>query len=104
AIVASIEDRTLLDANAALIVRERGRLYDDLRARGIEVWPSQGNFLLCRFAGADGHDLRDRLRTHGVFTRYYDAPLLADCLRITAGRPQDTERVLDALTAEGMGR
>jgi histidinol-phosphate aminotransferase len=32
-----------------------------------------------------------------VLVRYYDRPDLRDCIRISAGRPSDTDRLIKAL-------
>jgi histidinol-phosphate aminotransferase len=37
------------------------------------------------------------LRKQGVLVRYYDRPDLANYIRISAGRPEDTDRLLKAL-------
>jgi histidinol-phosphate aminotransferase len=39
------------------------------------------------------------LRRRGVLVRYYDRPDLANYIRISTGRPEDTERLLEALNA-----
>lgn len=103
AALASIEQREWLDANAGLIKKERERLHGELsRLEGVTVWPTQANFMLARFAGRDTRSLRDDLRLRGVFTRHYEHDALRDCLRITAGRPQDSDRLLAALADLGV--
>jgi histidinol-phosphate aminotransferase len=103
AAIASVEQRDWLDANARLIKHERDRLFKELsKLGGVTVWPSQSNFILARFNGADGLGLRDELRARGVFTRHYQYPELSDCLRITVGRPQDSDRLLRALSESGI--
>jgi histidinol-phosphate aminotransferase len=100
--VACVEQKQFLDANAAKIRNERERLTGLLsRLPGVQVWPSQANFVLCRFAGRDGRRLRDDLRLRGVFTRHFDAPRLRGCLRITVARPEDSDRLLAALATVG---
>lgn len=96
--IAAIQSRDWLDERAALIRSERQRMTHALATLpDVHVWPSQANYVLARFAGRAGRSLRDELRRQGVFTRHFDHPALADCLRITAGRPQDTDRLLSAL-------
>ena len=97
-VLASLEQRGWLDANVAKVMAERGRLAARLAAQGpIDVWPSDANFLLCRLSGIGGREARDWLRTQGVFTRHFDIPELSECLRITVGRPEDSDRLIDAL-------
>ena len=37
------------------------------------------------------------LRAKGVLVRHYDTPLLRNYVRISAGRPEDTGRLLESL-------
>jgi histidinol-phosphate aminotransferase len=98
--LASLQDSATLMERVALIREERQRLQGTLSAvRFLEPHPSAANFILCRVVGMEARALRDALRRKGVFTRYFDRPELADCLRISVGRPQDSERLLAALRA-----
>ena len=45
----------------------------------------------------DSGEIADALRQRGVLVRRYDRPDLANKLRISAGRPRDTDRLLEAL-------
>ena len=75
--------------------RERERLTDGLRELGFDVPDSHGNFVLAR--RDDAADLFVKLRDRGVLVRRWDAPGLADCLRITVGTTGENAAVLDAL-------
>lgn len=100
AILASLEDAPLLMERVRLIVEERERMADHLRKLGfVRPYPSAGNFLLCEIQGHEARDVRDQLRSQGILTRYFDAPGLRNCIRISVGRPHDTERVIEALGA-----
>lgn len=60
------------------------------------IYPSAGNFLLVRFADAEG--AYRALLSSGVVVRDMRAmPQLEDALRITIGRPEDNQRMLAAL-------
>jgi histidinol-phosphate aminotransferase len=78
---------------------ERERLLEGLRRIPfLEPYPSQANFILCRVRGREAAELRARLaREYGILVRYFDKPGLRDHIRITAGRPQETDALLDAL-------
>lgn len=82
----------------ALVRRERERLRAGLMATpGVRrVYPSQGNFLLVRFA--DAQAAFDALLAAGVVVRdQRGAPQLDDALRISLGTPEQNDRVLGAL-------
>jgi histidinol-phosphate aminotransferase len=82
--------------------RARKGLADGLGQLGIACWPSQSNFLLARIpAGArlDAAALQRHLKSRGILVRYFDAPRLANCLRISVGTPAQNQRLIDALGA-----
>ncbi len=100
AALASLEDRAVLDERACTITGERDALAQALASTGwIHPWPSESNFLLCRLDGARGLDVREGLRRHGVFIRYFDTPRLQDHIRISIGTAADSARLLAALEA-----
>jgi histidinol-phosphate aminotransferase len=100
AMLASLEDQEMLLERVAEIVEERERMRRALDAlEFVEVASSDANFLLCRFPGREGRDVRDRLAERGVFVRYFDTPRLKDCIRVSVGRREDTDRVIEALSA-----
>lgn len=102
AILASLEDREALLANVRLIVDERGRMARELAAfPWLRVYTSQANFLLCQVQGLDATEVQSQLRDRGVLVRHYDSPGVRGCLRISVGRPQDTDRVVEALSEIG---
>ncbi|MEO6398624.1 MAG: histidinol-phosphate transaminase [Tepidiformaceae bacterium] len=81
------------------IVAERERMALAVSSLGwLSALPSQSNFVL--FAVDKAHSaskIRSELRKRGVLVRYYDRPDLADYVRISAARPEDTDRLLAAL-------
>ena len=100
AALASLEDRAILDDRACLITGERDAVAQALAATGwLRPYPSEANFLLCRIEGAPGLEVREGLRRHGVFVRYFDTPVLRDHLRISIGTAADSARLLAALAA-----
>ena len=77
---------------------ERDRIAALLREAGwIEPAPSEANFLLCRLLRSDGATVREGLRRRGVFVRTFDHPRLRAHMRVSAGTPEDTERLLAAI-------
>ena len=98
AALAAVRARAEFDPTVEKIVSERSRLYESLaRVEGVRVWPSEGNFVLARMAGASR--VRERLRDErSILVRDFSyAPGLADCLRITVGTPEENDAVIDSL-------
>jgi histidinol-phosphate aminotransferase len=99
AALASIEDLEYLAEQVDRLRSERDRLYDALRdCSFLHPYPSEANFVLCRVSGLPAVELRSALMERGIFVRYYNTPLLRDCIRISAGRVIDTDAVLSALS------
>ena len=99
AALAAVRARAEFDATVEKIVSERSRVYESLaRVEGVRVWPSEGNFVLARVAGASR--VRERLRDErSILVRDFSyAPGLADCLRITVGTPEENDAVIEALS------
>lgn len=84
------------------IVEDRRLLYQRLaRIPQLAVWPSHANFLLVRSRTVPGSTVVARLRDKGVLVKdlHGASPLLADCMRVTVGRPEENEAFLRALDA-----
>ncbi len=98
AVEAVLDDATYLQESVRRIRVERGRLYRSLRKLNfLQPFPSQGNYILCQVTRGDAHDIRNRLARRGILVRHYGSPDLRPFLRITVGRPEDTDALLAAL-------
>ncbi len=76
---------------------ERTRLAQALAALpGVRVYPSEANFLLIRVP--DALAVYKRLLEQGIVVRYRGTlPLCEDTLRLTVGRPEENDTLLEAL-------
>jgi histidinol-phosphate aminotransferase len=85
-----------------LLKAERTKLLAELRKIPyLKPYPTQSNFILCQVNGLDAAELKSRLaEEYGVFIRYFNKPGLRDHIRISVGRPSDTEALLKALNVE----
>ncbi len=91
-------ERAALERQTAAIVAERSRLESALDARpGVTRFPSAANFILARVP--DGPRAYEALRQRGILVRTFHGthPLLAHCLRLTVGTPDENTRMLEAL-------
>jgi histidinol-phosphate aminotransferase len=81
---------------------ERARLFSALQELPyFKPYPTQSNFILCQVIGRDAAELKSRLaEEHGIFIRYFNKPGLRDHIRISVGRMQETDRLLEALNAD----
>lgn len=103
AVIAALADPGHLADTRDRIIAERERMASAVAALGwLEALPSEANFVLFRVrgaGGAPGRNLRDALEARGIMVRYFDRDGLRDCVRISVGRPEDTDAVLAALRA-----
>jgi histidinol-phosphate aminotransferase len=79
--------------------KERSRLFATLQqVPYLKPYPTQSNFILCQVIGRDAAELKTKLaQESGVFIRYFNKPGLRDHIRISVGRPKDTDVLLKAL-------
>lgn len=99
AAIASLADRDTLLGNVAKLIAERERLYADLvRFDFLQPVPgSQSNFILCRVLGRDARQLKLDLEQRGVLVRHFAKPGVDNCIRVSVGRPADSDALLAAL-------
>ena len=96
---ASLADLDWLAEKVTALVAERKRMFAALAEIDyLKPYPSYSNFLLCEVAGRDAGELKEWLQTeHGILVRHYNKPMLSNFIRISAGRPEQTDRLLGAL-------
>jgi histidinol-phosphate aminotransferase len=85
---------------AALLRGERERLQDALAATaGVKAFPSEANMILVRVA--DSQRTFDGMKSRGVLVKHIAGlhPLLANCLRLTVGSPEENDAMMAALKA-----
>ncbi len=96
----SLQDLDRLQARVAALKAERDRLYRALcNIPYLQPLPSQANFVFCRVEGRSARALHQALREEGILVRYYDKPGLRNAIRISAGLPEQVDRVVEALQA-----
>ncbi len=99
ALLASLGDAGTLRERAGWIVDERVRMFGLLEAMdGVTPWPSEANFVLCQVGEGRGAAVYDSLARQGVFVRYSPGGRLADFLRISVGKPEETDRLIEAMS------
>lgn len=96
AATAALDDQSFVDHAVALNATERARVGAALKEMGVEVIPSQTNFLLCR-CGRPGAEIYDKLLDLGVIVRPMDGYGLHAYVRISLGTVKQNDRLLEAL-------
>jgi histidinol-phosphate aminotransferase len=100
AAITSLKNIDQLEARTRLIISERERLYKMLKdIPWLEPYPSQANFILCKVIGRKAAQIKLDLSRQGILIRYFDKPGVNDHLRISVGKPNQTDRLIEALHA-----
>jgi histidinol-phosphate aminotransferase len=94
-----LEHATVFEEQAGRIVAERARLEKGLDSLGIQRFTSAANFVLARVANAPA--AFDALKSRGILVKslHESHPLLAHCLRLTVGTPDENAKLLEALAS-----
>lgn len=81
------------------LVRERERLYGLLKELPfLKPYPSYSNFILCEVtSGKDAKKLKEDLAQMGVMIRHYNNKELKGYVRVSVGKPEHTDILMDCL-------
>ena len=93
----ALEHEDVFAAQAVDLKRERGRLQSALKEMGLKSWPSDANMILVRVpdpAASFGGMKARKVLVKNVSRMH---PLLAGCLRLTVGTPDENTQMLAAL-------
>ena len=74
-------------------VKERERFAHILKKiKGIQVFPSQANFVMIKIVGKDASEIAKRLFEYGLIVRNLTGhPALKNCLRLTIRKPEEND-------------
>lgn len=95
--IASVADEAYFQQSRAAVMRNRAVMAEALAGLGFEVLPSSANFVFARHPAHDGATLAAELRARAVLVRHFNAPRIADFLRITVGSEAEIARLAAAL-------
>jgi histidinol-phosphate aminotransferase len=90
----ALADRQFIEDYVAQVRTTREWLRRELEELKFKCWPSQTNFLLCRF-GDDKKSILSALRARGIALR--DRPDCEGCVRIGIGTQQEMEQLVAEL-------
>jgi histidinol-phosphate aminotransferase len=94
----ALEHEAVFAAQAKSLREERARIQAALAGLpGVKSWPSDANMILVRVP--DAQNTFDGMKSRGVLVKNVSKmhPLLANCLRLTVGTPDENRQMLAAL-------
>jgi histidinol-phosphate aminotransferase len=98
----SLKDIDYLKNNIKAIVAEKERLLGELKKLNwLKPFPSKANFIFCHVLKGKASQIQQELQKRGILIRYFDLPLLQNSLRISVGKPEQTDTVIKALKEVG---
>lgn len=99
AAVAALTNTAYLDRVRDALVSERRRLTDLLASVPfLEPYPSHANFVLCKVTqGRDAKAVKDALAAKGIMVRHYAKEELSGFVRVSVGKPEHTDALMEAL-------
>ncbi|MCD6378079.1 MAG: histidinol-phosphate transaminase [Planctomycetes bacterium] len=93
----AIADQQYKNANVEKIKSARAKMKVELERLGFRVWPSGGNFLLCRPPKNNAEEIYQTLKARGILIRYFNQQGLDDKLRITIGTEEQNGVLITVL-------
>jgi histidinol-phosphate aminotransferase len=103
----ALADQSYIAEYVAEVIEGRQRLEHELEKSGIQFWPSQGNFVLIRVGHSktDAARFVEQMRNRGILVRDRSADEGCEgCVRITIGRREHVNQLLQTLTLDQLVR
>jgi histidinol-phosphate aminotransferase len=96
---AALADIAWMHRNVSRIKGVRAMTEKRLRQMGLEVPPSQANFVLARLPGRDMSAVAAGLRRRGILVRHFPRSVFRDALRISIGTAAEMQALFNTLEA-----
>jgi len=93
---AAVSDRAYYEEINRRVINTRERTAQTLRDLGFTVLPSSANFLFVKPPNINGTEIFAALRSRGILIRHFNKDRIADFLRISIGKDEDMDTVLNA--------
>ncbi|MGN6423774.1 MAG: histidinol-phosphate transaminase [Asticcacaulis sp.] len=104
AAIAALQDAAHIEASRQHVLTWRPRLVQEIRAMGLDVRNSAGNFVLIHFRdGDEAARANEFLMSKGLIVRHVANYGLPQALRVTVGKDHENRAFLDALTEFAKG-
>lgn len=92
-----LKNNDIIKKNIETIIKNRDYLVNELNKLDFEVVDSSANFILTRSDKISGKALYIKLKENNILVRHSDLPEINDYVRITVGKRQDMEILIDKI-------
>lgn len=102
----ALSNQSIFDQQTQKICAERTTVFNELdQLEGITAYPSAANFILFRTPENQASRIFESIRQQGVLIKNLSPQggILADCLRVTIGKPEENAAFLTALKKTMLG-
>jgi len=96
----ALKYKSILDQQTNSLCQERSRVYERLCSMpGLQVFPSQANFILVRVQQGDASQLFEKFKENNILIKNLakSTGVLNNCLRITIGKPEENNALMAVL-------
>lgn len=93
--IGALKDQPYFKDTISKIRTTRDKLVKRLKLLGFTVIPSQSNFVMASPPNKDGNGLFLFLRSKNILVRYFPSPKTKDYIRITVGKDEDMQNLID---------
>jgi histidinol-phosphate aminotransferase len=96
--IEAIKNKKLLMEKVNILMEQKDLIYNFLNKKtGIKAYPSKANFVFCDCGDYNATDVFERLAKEGIFVRKFSNEFTKNTLRISAGTPNQTGKLLQVL-------
>jgi len=96
--IKAINNKEKLFEKVDILMEQKDKIYKFLKNKSeVSVYPSSANFVLCDLKDIDADEVYDGLAKKGIFVRKFSNQYLNNALRVSAGTPDQTRKLLQEL-------
>jgi histidinol-phosphate aminotransferase len=100
AAITALKNIPQLEKISEKILAEKERLFKRLaNFAWLKPLPSETNFILCWVVDRNAGEVKEKLAQRGVLVRHFEKPGLRNYLRISVGKPEHSEKLIQSLEA-----
>ncbi|MED5255472.1 MAG: aminotransferase class I/II-fold pyridoxal phosphate-dependent enzyme, partial [Chloroflexota bacterium] len=96
--IEAMKNKEKLYEKVKILMEQKDIIYSFLKKKnGIKAYKSNANFVLCDLGKLNANEIFDGLASKGIFVRKFSNQFIDNSLRISAGTPDQTRKLLQEL-------